>query len=264
MSSEYFNSTSTLVSAGSRAIASHVNNVALAIETGLDKLPTEAQLKQGKITVGTDSGAADAYVVALPYTPASYADGLEVIFKASAANTGDATVNVNSLGVKSIKRQDGSALVAGDIAASKFTVLRYNSTTGMFEIQTNSAALSDATVRFPNLAAPVTASDVELNTLDGLTASTAELNVLDGVTASTAELNYCDGVTSAIQGQIDGKASLSGATFVGTINAPVVSVSSNLSVDTDGVSASATVRNTLSTYASDAVAIVADRAASTA
>jgi len=88
-------------------------------------------------------------------------------------------------------------------------------------------------------ATDVTASASELNVLDGVTASTAEINILDGLTASTTELNYVDGVTSAIQTQIDGKAasshthaqsditnlttdlaakaSLSGATFTGTV-----------------------------------------------
>jgi hypothetical protein len=51
-----------------------------------------------------------------------------------------------------------------------------------------------------------------------LTASASELNTLDGITASTEELNYVDGVTSAIQTQIDSKASLAGATFTGTVS----------------------------------------------
>ncbi len=38
-----------------------------------------------------------------------------------------------------------------------------------------------------------------------ITATDAEINVLDGITASTAELNYTDGVTSNIQTQLDGK-----------------------------------------------------------
>jgi len=49
-----------------------------------------------------------------------------------------------------------------------------------------------------------TATTTEINKLDGLTASTAELNKLDGLTASTAELNYVDGVTSNIQTQLNG------------------------------------------------------------
>ncbi len=70
----------------------------------------------------------------------------------------------------------------------------------------------------PNLGAgQVTATAEELSVLDGVTATTAELNVLDGITPSTAELNYMDGVTSAVQGQLDAKASTSalGAAIAG-------------------------------------------------
>ena len=57
---------------------------------------------------------------------------------------------------------------------------------------------------FPNIDGAMTATEDELNLLDGVTATTAELNLLDGVTATTAEINYLDGVTSNIQTQIDG------------------------------------------------------------
>lgn len=40
-----------------------------------------------------------------------------------------------------------------------------------------------------------------------ITATAAELNALDGITATVTELNYTDGVTSAIQTQLDAKAS---------------------------------------------------------
>ena len=43
----------------------------------------------------------------------------------------------------------------------------------------------------------------------GVTSTAAELNILDGATLSTTELNYVDGVTSAIQTQLDAKASSS-------------------------------------------------------
>jgi hypothetical protein len=74
----------------------------------------------------------------------------------------------------------------------------------------------------------VTASTAELNILDGVTSTAAELNILDGATLSTTELNYVDGVTSAIQTQIDNKASLAGATFTGNVE-----MDGNLIVDGD-------------------------------
>ena len=57
----------------------------------------------------------------------------------------------------------------------------------------------------------LTAVEVSATTFDitgtNITTTAAELNLLDGVTATTAELNYVDGVTSAIQTQMDTKAS---------------------------------------------------------
>ena len=45
----------------------------------------------------------------------------------------------------------------------------------------------------PNSSVPnTTATDAELNILDGATVTTAELNILDGVTATNTELNYLD------------------------------------------------------------------------
>ena len=75
-----------------------------------------------------------------------------------------------------------------------------------------------ATAAEINLLDGVTATTAELNILDGVTATASELNILDGVTASTAELNFVDGVTSAIQDQINAKASSASPTFTGTVS----------------------------------------------
>ena len=49
---------------------------------------------------------------------------------------------------------------------------------------------------FPSITGAITATQVELNVLDGITSSTAELNILDGVTSTAAELNILDGITA--------------------------------------------------------------------
>ena len=76
----------------------------------------------------------------------------------------------------------------------------------------------------PNLSGAVTATQAELNVLDGITSSTSELNVLDGITATTAELNFTDGVTSNIQTQMNTKAPLASPTFTGTLVAPTADI----------------------------------------
>ena len=87
--------------------------------------------------------------------------------------------------------------------------------------------------------------------LTGVTSTAAELNILDGATLSTTELNYVDGVTSAIQTQLDGKASataspvitlggdLSGSVTLtnlasGTLTATIAANSVALGTDTTG------------------------------
>ena len=69
-----------------------------------------------------------------------------------------------------------------------------------------------ATASELNIMDGVTSTAAELNILDGVTATASELNIMDGVTATTAELNYSDGVTSAIQTQLDAKATKGFAT----------------------------------------------------
>lgn len=88
-------------------------------------------------TFYTDSGAADAYVLTAIGTrqaPASYSDGMYIRFRAANANTGAATVNVNALGVKTMVREDGNTLNAGDIGTSFDCIARFDATADKFFI----------------------------------------------------------------------------------------------------------------------------------
>jgi hypothetical protein len=77
----------------------------------------------------------------------------------------------------------------------------------------DSQTLTNKTIDTANNLIAVVVADV-----GDLTATAGELNVLDGILASTVELNFNTGVTSPVQGQIDAKASLAGATFTGTVD----------------------------------------------
>lgn len=81
----------------------------------------------------TDSGAADAYVltaIGSYKSPIAYTNGMSIRFKPGIVNTGGAvTVNVASLGVKTIKQSDGTTNpAAGDMAASRDIMLMYDGT----------------------------------------------------------------------------------------------------------------------------------------
>lgn len=77
---------------------------------------------------GTVAGTGDAITVSLYVAVASYTAGMRLTFKAGADNTGAVTVNVSSLGAKSIVRPSGQALVAGDIISGQLIDIQYDGT----------------------------------------------------------------------------------------------------------------------------------------
>ncbi|MET0183066.1 MAG: hypothetical protein ABW199_09295 [Caulobacterales bacterium] len=76
-----------------------------------------ASIQSQGYTYAADTGAVNAYVVALAPALGAYGNGKRIQFKATNANTGASTVNVNGLGVRSITRNDGTPLRRGDIPA---------------------------------------------------------------------------------------------------------------------------------------------------
>lgn len=79
-----------------------------------------------------DSGTANAYVlspIGSKTAPNAYFTGMLVRFRPGNANTGASTINVAALGVKNIKKADGSTDPdSGDISTTSDTTLVYNGT----------------------------------------------------------------------------------------------------------------------------------------
>ena len=85
----------------------------------------------------TDSGTANAYVLT-PVSPfkspvssgagEGYFNGMIIIFRAGNANSGASTINVNSAGVKNLKKADGTDVATGDILTTRDVSFRYNGT----------------------------------------------------------------------------------------------------------------------------------------
>lgn len=85
-----------------------------------------------------DTGTANAYILnqASPIqAPQAYLDGMRVRFRINETNTGASTVNVNSLGVKSILKEDGiSELSAGDLPEGEFGEIIYHADLDLFQL----------------------------------------------------------------------------------------------------------------------------------
>lgn len=136
MTNDYFNHTSNRIPAASTARSAQVNTIGDEIALGLDKLPSRDNLTAGTTDYLVDTGIADAYVVTFvaPLVPTAYIEGLKLSIRPTNENTGASTVNVNALGVKSLKRYDGSALAPKTLKVDKVLTFRYDATAGEFRL----------------------------------------------------------------------------------------------------------------------------------
>ena len=114
--------------AQTRGTSASIRNEFLMIQAGFANLPISAY--------AADTGAANAYVVSVNPNITAYTDGLQVVFKASHANTAASTLNVNGLGATNILHADGTPLQIGDILVGQFVAATYNITTGQFSLVT--------------------------------------------------------------------------------------------------------------------------------
>lgn len=83
----------------------------------------------------------DAYAIALSPVPSAYLTGMTFKFQADVANTGAATLDVNGLGVKTIKKQNNIDLETGDIEAGQLVIVSYDGT--HFQMMSPSAKVID-------------------------------------------------------------------------------------------------------------------------
>jgi len=81
-----------------------------------------------KLNFAADAEASDTYVITLSPIPFAYYTGMMFSFTANTANTGAATLNVNALGAKTIKKLHDQDLATGDIEAGQVVVVIYDGT----------------------------------------------------------------------------------------------------------------------------------------
>ena len=175
-----------------------------------------------------DSNEATGVKWAAPQAVGSFESS--IVFEGATANDFETTLTVTDpTGDRTITFPDATGTVAltSDITvtasstntfSNKSVSLATNTLTGT--IAEFNTALTDE--NFATIAGTETLTNKRLtspkiNEDVAMLATATELNILDGATLSTTELNYVDGVTSAIQTQLDAKASSSDLTTHGNL-----------------------------------------------
>ena len=125
---------STLEKSGSNAATGNLNigsNRLTAVADGTAKTDaaTVNQIQSNAPAYqATDTGTANAHVIALSPAITAYASGQKVTFKSGSANTTASTLNVNGLGVKAIKKLHDQDVASGDIESGSIVTAVYDGT----------------------------------------------------------------------------------------------------------------------------------------
>jgi hypothetical protein len=161
------------------------------------------QLQKGATTIATVTGT-DTLVGTLAPALTAYAAGNLFSFVAAATNTGAATININSLGAKSITKQGTTALVAGDIVINQISLIEYDGT--RFQLLNPSSNSNVTSISFGSTGlTPATATSGAVSVAGTLaianggtgTTSTTFVNLASNVTGTLPVLNGGTGVTSS-------------------------------------------------------------------
>ena len=89
---------------------------------------TIGQAQTRTISYAIDTGGVDAFAIAPSPAITAYAAGQQFTFQPANANTGACTINVNSLGAKSIKKDYNADPAAGDLVANQMITIVYDGT----------------------------------------------------------------------------------------------------------------------------------------
>jgi len=112
-----------IIEPGTPIIADNMNHIEQGIEDVDQAIDTHISDSEKHIPYATASGT-NTYTVSISGI-SSLAEGLSIKVKFTNANTGTATLNVNSLGTKSIVKSNGNALSSGNIKAGQICHLVY-------------------------------------------------------------------------------------------------------------------------------------------
>ena len=180
------------------AKSSDVNAIKAATGIAFALLPSETKLQRGTVNFAVDTGTANTYVAALDASITTYTDGLQVVFRPLASNTGTSTINLNGLGAKSIVLTNSDPIQAGDISAGAIIDVRYSTATGFFHLTPNSAIYAhDAGVSATAAAASASAASSSASAASSSASSASSSASAASSSASAASTSASNASTSA-------------------------------------------------------------------
>tara|TARA_R110000824_G_scaffold99129_2_gene236237 strand:+ start:5161 stop:7011 length:1851 start_codon:yes stop_codon:yes gene_type:complete len=190
---------STLEKSGSNAATGNLNigsNRLTAVADGTAKTDaaTVNQIQSNAPAFqASDTGTANAHVIALSPAITAYAAGQAITFKSASASTTASTLNVNGLGTKALKKKNDQAIAAGDIESGSIVTAVYDGTNFQVTSQLGSeASAGGSNTQIQYNSSGSLAGDADL-TFDGTNLTVANpLYLPDGAVATPSLANTGD------------------------------------------------------------------------
>jgi hypothetical protein len=174
------------------------------------------EIQDQSAVFAADAEASDTYVITLTPAPSAYATGQRFSFSANTANTGAATLNVNALGAKTIKRPDGNDLETGDIVAGQHVTVEYDGTN--FQMVSASAATINPSLTNGSDASTLHNHDIAANSF-----ASTRVQLISGWNASTASSGTVADVGGGVHVQTGATTGLTANTYMTTLDSEDVS-----------------------------------------
>ncbi len=144
--------------------------------TALDQYATAEQIIDNELIYYVASGT-DTYTITPSPAITSYAAGQSFFVNFTNANTGAATININSLGAKTLAKGVSTALASGDIAAGSIKQIVYDGT--RFQVKDISSSVASGSIT-PAMLANADFGDFTVSggvaTIDNNAITTAKVN----------------------------------------------------------------------------------------
>lgn len=187
----------TVFDDGNQALGQKGTRVTAAQLNGLQNHRHDGKDQDGSCPLDYVAATGTGNAVAISLTPAltAHVAGMPIRFKASAANTGSATLAVNGLSAVGIRHQNGSVLLPGDLQAGGIYTVMYDGTyyqlegnvssnTSVSGISRNLLILNNATT--PNSKVDISADEVVLVDSTGYPIRLTGVSVTADITVSGA------------------------------------------------------------------------------
>jgi hypothetical protein len=151
------------------------------------------QVQDGTLQYLTSVSGTDTITAIAPISMTAYAAGQTFRFIVAATNTGSVTLNINSIGAKSITKNGSTALTAGNLAINSVVEVIYDGT--QFQVLNPNVTTSLGTMSTQN----ANAVAITGGTISGLSSPLAVASGGTGATTLTANNVIIGNGTSAVQ-----------------------------------------------------------------